>query len=154
MDQSKWGGRFLGLARLVAGWSKDPSTKVGAVITDGNRIISVGYNGLPAGLKDLEERLTIRDIKYEMTIHAEINAILFAGRPLRGMTLYTWPFGPCARCASVIIQVGIGKVMFPAEQMPQEQGEASSSPYHDTRQSEQLFGEAGVIVLKHILGGG
>ena len=58
MDEIGWDYRFLELAQLVSKWSKDPSTKVGAVIVDKNRrILSVGYNGLPKGVKDFDYRL-------------------------------------------------------------------------------------------------
>ncbi len=66
-----WDERFLALAEHIAGWSKDPSTKVGAVITRPDRTISsIGYNGLPRYVIDGEERLNHRKTKYEMTVHA------------------------------------------------------------------------------------
>jgi dCMP deaminase len=46
-----------------------------------------------------------------MIIHAEVNAILFANRDLHGCTLYTWPFQPCSRCASIVVQKGINRVV-------------------------------------------
>jgi len=108
----KWDYRFLKLARLVGGWSKDPSRKVGAVIVDeSRRVISVGYNGFAAGVEDSPDRYDNREIKYEMIIHAEVNAILFANRDLHGCTLYTWPFQPCSRCASIVVQKGINRVV-------------------------------------------
>lgn len=107
----KWDYRFLDLAEFISSWSKDPSTKVGAVITDlNNRIISVGYNGFPQDIID-NERLTDRDTKYKIIVHGEMNAILFANRSLEQCTLYTYPFMPCPRCASVIIQTGIKRVV-------------------------------------------
>jgi dCMP deaminase len=110
----KWDNRFIDLAAHVATWSKDPSTKVGAVIVDENRrIVSVGYNGFPAGVNDAQERYDNREIKYEMIIHGEINAILFANRDLHNCTLYTWPFMPCSRCASIVTQKGISRVVAP-----------------------------------------
>ena len=61
----KWDHRFLALAEHISHWSKDPSTKVGAVITHrSKRVVSMGFNGLPAGVEDTEERLTNREIKY------------------------------------------------------------------------------------------
>lgn len=107
----KWDTRMLQLAALTATWSKDPSTKVGAVITDGaNRVVSQGYNGLPRGVSDDPAILADRDEKLRRTIHAEMNAVLFAGRPLTGYTIYvTHP--PCARCAAVLIQAGIRRVV-------------------------------------------
>lgn len=114
MLKDKWDKRFLALARFVAQWSKDPSTKVGAVIVDSNkRIVSLGFNGFPQGVVDTEERLNTRETKYEITVHAEINAILFSSRDLTGCTLYTWPFPPCSRCAAQVIQSGIKRVVAP-----------------------------------------
>lgn len=108
---SKWDRRFLGLANLVATWSKDPSTGVGAVIIDSkNRIVSMGFNGFPRAVHDDEATLNDRDEKLRRTIHAEENALLFAGRSVEGCTIYvTHP--PCARCAAKIIQAGIARVV-------------------------------------------
>ena len=112
IDLRDWDTRFLNLAEHISKWSKDPSTKVGAVIVDTNRrIVSTGYNGFPVGVMDSYDRLTDRDTKYEMIIHAEANAILFAHQRMNGMTLYTTPFQPCSRCASLIIQSGISRVI-------------------------------------------
>ena len=108
----KWDFRFLNLAKHIAGWSKDPSTQVGAVIADSeNRVISVGYNGFARGVNDTEERLNDRDQKYPLTIHAEINAILFAQKGLKNTKLYTWPFPPCDKCAGFIVQSGLKNVI-------------------------------------------
>lgn len=109
-----WRARFLSMARLVASWSKDPSTKVGAVIADPQkRVVSVGYNGLPTGLEDQPGRLKDRDTKLAITLHAEENAILFAQRPLQGCHMFVWPLPPCAQCAAKIVQAGISTVTAP-----------------------------------------
>jgi dCMP deaminase len=109
---TKWDTRFLELATLVSTWSKDPSTKVGAVIVDDNkRVVSVGFNGFPRGVKDDFTRYEDRELKLKMVVHAEINAILFAKQPLDGCTLYTVPFQPCSRCAAQVIQSGIKRVV-------------------------------------------
>ena len=111
MNSTNWDNRFLDMAKLVSTWSKDPSTKVGAVIVDpSNRLISVGYNGFPKGVTD-DERLFDRDKKYDIIVHAEVNAILFANKTLDGCTMYTSPFQPCPRCAGLIIQSGIRRVV-------------------------------------------
>ena len=104
--------RYLKMARFIAReFSKDPSTKVGAVITRPDRTVAgIGYNGLPRGVAD-DERLLDRDLKYEMTVHAELNAILNCREPLAGYTLYVWPLPPCSRCAAAIIQAGIRRVV-------------------------------------------
>lgn len=108
---NKWDCRMLGIASLVATWSKDPSTGVGAVIVDEkNRVVSMGFNGFPRSVRDDDQILNNRDEKLRRTIHAEANAILFAGRSVEGCTIYvTHP--PCAKCAATIIQAGIRRVV-------------------------------------------
>lgn len=111
MKSTKWDERFIELAELVGSWSKDPSTQVGAVIADeNNRIISIGFNGFPQHITD-NERLKDREAKYNIIVHAEANAILFANRDLKGCSIYTYPFQPCSRCAGLIIQSGIKRVV-------------------------------------------
>ena len=107
---NKWDKRFLELAKTISGWSKDPSTKVGAVITNTkNRIISLGFNGYPRGVQDIG--LENREEKYAKVIHAELNSILFSKQDLCGCTLYVYPLIPCSACMGCIIQVGISKVV-------------------------------------------
>ena len=109
----KWDRRFLELATVVAEWSKDPSTRVGAVIVRPNRAVaSVGYNGFPRGVSD-EYRTDpgARDDKLLRTVHAEANAIMSADRDLDGHTLYS-TFCPCAGCAALVIQSGIKRVVW------------------------------------------
>ena len=94
--------------------SKDPSTKVGAVIVDAKkRVVSTGRNGFAMGIADTPERLNNRELKYKLTIHAERNAIIFAKQDLAKCTIYTFPLAPCASCASIMIQSGIIRVVFP-----------------------------------------
>lgn len=110
----KWDLRFMELAKHVAGWSKDPSSTVGAVIVRPDRTIcSVGFNGLPRGVEDHPERLLDRDKKLQYMVHAEANAILSAREPLNNYSLYVWPFHPCCHCAAAIIQSGIREVHCP-----------------------------------------
>ena len=109
----KWDRRFLELARHVSSWSKDPSTKVGAVIVDPDtlEVLSMGYNGFPRGVKDSPERLNDRPTKYKFVVHAEQNALINAGVGARGCFIYVWPsFGfpnICTECAKLAIQAGI-----------------------------------------------
>lgn len=110
-NKNEWDLEFLSLAKRISKRSKDPSTKVGAVITNGKRIVSTGYNGLPQKMVDTKDRLDNRELKYRIIIHGEINAILFAQRDLTDHTLYTWPFMPCSNCASIVIQAGITRVV-------------------------------------------
>ena len=107
----KWSKRFMSLAKFISEWSKDPSTKVGAVIVDkDNRIISTGYNGFAKGVSDESSRYDDRSTKYKIILHAEENAIMFANRNLEGCSLYVTQLYPCAHCASLIIQSGIKEV--------------------------------------------
>jgi dCMP deaminase len=112
--EDKWVARFIKLAEEVSTWSKDPSSQVGAVIVRPDRTIaSVGFNGFPRGVEDCHERIANRDTKLLYTIHAEMNAILSAKEPLKGYSLFVWPFQPCAHCAASIIQSGIKEVYCP-----------------------------------------
>lgn len=108
----KWKYRFLSLAKHISTFSKDPSTKVGAVIVDRNkRIISLGYNGFPIGVYDLEERYLDRERKLKFIVHAELNAILNSKRSLEDTILFVYPLFPCNECAKAIIQSGIKHVV-------------------------------------------
>ena len=88
----KWDRRFLQLADQIATWSKDPSRGVGAVVvTPARQIVATGFNGLPRGFADLPERLQ-RPVKYDLIVHAELNAIIQCGRngtSAIGCTVYT-----------------------------------------------------------------
>jgi|TARA_B100001250_G_scaffold47404_1_gene37098 dCMP deaminase len=111
-----WDKRFLKLAKHISEWSKDPSTQVGCVVVGPDREIrSTGFNGLPRGIEDNDERLNDREIKYPLICHAEENAIMHAARigiSLKDCTAYvTWP--PCTRCARSLIQAGISTIIYP-----------------------------------------
>lgn len=110
-----WDQRFLAVAELVSTWSKDPSTKCGAVIVRPDRtIVSTGFNGFPKGCSDHPWLYEHRETKYSRVVHAEVNAVLHAREPLAGYTIYTWPpgYGPsCDRCTAAIIQSGITRVV-------------------------------------------
>jgi dCMP deaminase len=115
-QSEKWDRRYLELAKHVATWSKDPSTKVGAVLVNYEQKKEfVGYNGFPEGVQDSPERYNDREIKYKFVVHAEVNAILKAGGYARGATLYIYPsfsLPPiCNECAKVAIQSGIKEVV-------------------------------------------
>jgi len=137
---NKWDDRMLDLANLVSTWSKDPSTGVGAVIVDEkNRVVSLGFNGFPRGVHDSEDVLFDRDEKLRRTIHAEENALLFAGRSVEGCTLYlTHP--PCARCAAKIIQSGIARVVAQKASDGFEERWAV-----DMRSTLEMFAEVGIL---------
>ena len=109
-----WDKRFIEQAKLIASWSKDPSTKCGCVIVDKyHRVIGQGYNGFPSGFPDDFDLWNNRETKLDLVIHAEENAILFSKRDLVGCTIYTVPMPPCSRCAGKIAQAGIRRVVAP-----------------------------------------
>lgn len=114
-----WDEYFMGLAHLSALRSKDPNTAVGAAIVDGNhKVVSVGYNGFPKGCSDdvfpWNREGTFLNSKYAYVVHAELNAILNAPRPVTGCTLYVSLF-PCNECAKAIIQSGIRRIVYESD---------------------------------------
>ena len=116
LTPKNWDQRFLHAARMFAGWSKDPSTKVGAVAVRDRRILVQGYNGLPSGITDSDSRLKNRDTRLAMTVHAEMNCVSFAARNgvcLAGATMYVWPLMTCSQCAAVLIQADIAQIIVP-----------------------------------------
>lgn len=116
---SDWDSRFLDVARLVSTWSRDPSTQVGAVITDSlGRIVSTGFNGFPRGVDDSPDRYNDRDAKLGLCVHAELNAILFGGDRVRGASIYIYPLPPCCECTKAIIQSGIIRIVYPDMPIP------------------------------------
>jgi dCMP deaminase len=144
---SKWIARFSDLAKEVSSWSKDPSSRVGAVIVRPDRTVaSVGFNGFPRGVEDSSDRIARREVKLLYTIHAELNAILSAKEPLTGYSLFVWPFQPCANCAAAIIQSGIKDVYCPynahiARDLAYER-------WHESfKAALQMFDEAGVTTI-------
>jgi len=140
LNELKWHKRFLELAIVISNWSKDPSSKVGAVIVDSNkRIVSTGYNGFPIGVKDLSERLDDKNVKLKMVLHAEENAIMFAKRDLSDCTLYVSKIPPCSHCAGLIIQSGIKHVYV-------QNCEVSDRWKESIEYSKIMFKEAGVTL--------
>lgn len=140
-DYISWDEFFMGAALLCAMRSKDPNTQVGACIVNAeNRILSVGYNGLPTGCSDDEfpwdrQADSELDTKYPYVCHAELNAILNShSTDLRGARIYVALF-PCNECAKAIIQSGIREVVYLSDKY-------ADSP--TTRASKRMFDAAGV----------
>lgn len=138
-----WDQYFISICKVVASKSKDPSTKVGAVIVGPNKEIrSTGWNGMCRGVKDFVIRYQDRDMKYNMITHSEINAICNAARvgtPLNGCSIYVYPLYPCNECAKAIIQVGIKEVI--AINAPQKMKIWEEK----MKISKLMFDEAGII---------
>jgi Deoxycytidylate deaminase len=145
-DYITWDEYFMGIALLSAQRSKDSNTQVGACIVNSeNKIVSVGYNGMPTGCSDDEmpwERSaeSALDTKYPFVCHAELNAILNSNIPsLAGATLYVTLF-PCNECAKAIIQCGIKRVVY------------LDNKYADTNEvkaSAMMFGKCGIETQKY-----
>jgi len=117
-DYLKWDEYFMGIALLSAKRSKDPHTSVGAcIVSEDNKILSVGYNGMPRGCSDDEypwDREASSDLntKYLYVCHAELNAILnYTGTNMLHARIYTTLF-PCNECTKALIQVGITEVIY------------------------------------------
>lgn len=144
-----WEEYFMGIAILSARRSKDPGTQVGACIVNSeNRIVSVGYNGMPHGCNDdvypWDREGDMLDTKYAFVCHAELNAILnSAVGDLRGCRVYTTLF-PCNECTKAIIQKGISEVIYLCDK------------YSDTdsvRASKKMLESAGVKYTQYAASG-
>jgi len=140
---TRWECRFIDLARVIAEWSEDPSTKVGCVIVNQhNQIITTGYNGLPRGIT-IDNAKISRPTKYDWMEHAERNAIYQAaslGISIRESTLYCTLF-PCTECARAIIQSGVAKVVTHAYK-----NNSRFSNWDNWQISTEMLEEAGVDV--------
>ena len=136
---NKWDIRFLEMAKLVASWSKDPSTKVGTIAVRNRTVIAQGYNGFPRGIDD-NDRLDNRTVKYMYIVHSEMNAIYNAaenGVSLKGSTIYTVGLPVCHDCAKGLIQVGIKRVVTPEIETPERWLKSLSL-------TEEMFKEADI----------
>lgn len=147
LSSRRWLENYLNLAKTVSTWSKDPSTKIGAVAVGQNgQILSQGYNGFPRGVEDSQRRLNDKEVKYKFVVHAEQNCIYNAtlnGVSLNGADLYVHGLPVCSECAKGVIQVGIKNVFIchPAEIAPIWQ-----DAYKFTK---QMFNEAGVNAVRY-----
>jgi dCMP deaminase len=126
-DYISWDEYFMGVSALSAMRSKDPNTQVGAcIVSDHNKILSMGYNGFPNGVSDDEFPWAREgdelETKYPYVTHAELNAILnYRGGSLEGTKLYVNLF-PCNECAKAIIQSGIRKIVYESDKYADTEG--------------------------------
>ena len=98
---------------LAAERSKDPRTKIGAVLVKEKNIIGTGYNGFARNVLDLPERYNDKETKYSFVVHAEDNAVLTCSRlgiSTLGSVLYTNGI-PCRECTKSVIQGGIKEIV-------------------------------------------
>lgn len=153
-SQEDWDNYFLGIAGAVSVKSKDPKSKLGAVLTQNNVVVSTGFNGFPRGIDERAERWE-RPIKYQFVSHAEANAIFNAARngiPTVGGTLYLYGFpGPCIECAKAIIQAGVLRVVWPASDLHRRDPEAAAKWKADLAFARALLAEAGVIFTESLV---
>lgn len=139
-DYLSWDEYFMGIALLSSMRSKDPNTQVGACIVGAdNRILSLGYNGMPQGCSDdllpWENHGDLLDTKYPFVCHAELNAILNSLHNLKGATIYTTLF-PCNECAKAIIQSGIRRIVYASDKYAESEV---------VRASKKMFDITGIV---------
>lgn len=145
ITSKKWAGRMLKLAKEVASWSKDTSTKVGAVITtyDG-KPVSWGFNGMPMGINDEVPERHERPYKYKWMCHAERNAMDLAPSGDLSNCIMFVTFSPCSSCAQSIIQRKIKTVVVDSnhtvDKMPDRWQE-------DMKVAIEMMTEAGVSII-------
>jgi len=143
----EWDLFQLRLARQYSTMSKDPSTKVGAVVCDkdSKHVFGLGYNGLPSCIADTDDILYNREKKYVWMDHAEDNAINRAHKMthgnVKGLTIVIYPFIACTECAAGIIESGIARVV--------TLDYAPKRWLDDFKESERRLKEAGVEVVKY-----
>jgi dCMP deaminase len=140
-----WDNWFMGMVYDTARKSKDPSTKIGAVIVKDKRPILFGYNGLPQKVKDLPERM-VRPVKYKWTEHGERNAIYCGARfgiATDGTTMYTQSI-PCMECGRGIINAGIAKIV--VHKQTEDLFSVHPQWIEDCNLSKSMLEEAGVEI--------
>ena len=138
-SQKTWDDYFIDIMHATSARSKDPNTKVGAVIVDqDNKIVGMGYNGFPPGVKDYKDRWEGKDAdgsktKYKYVVHAEMNAIFNSFKPVKGCKVYI-PFWPCSDCAKHMAAAGIDEIII------------EDTEYYDKPLTRKILIEAGVKV--------
>ena len=131
-----WHEYFFTIMEAASLRSKDPETRVGAVIVDSNnRQIAMGYNGFPPGIREEDGRWD-RPTKYDFVVHAEMNAIFNSHQSVKGCSVYL-PFWPCKDCAKNLAAAGISTINI-------------LSDYYKSDIAELIFKESGINVVKHL----
>lgn len=144
-DYISWEYYFMEIAKLSARRSKDPNTQVGACIVNcDNKIVGIGYNGLPKGCSDDlfpwgNDNKDILLTKYPYVVHAEANAIINASLKVSGARIYTTLF-PCNECMKLLIQSGIKEVIYLSDKY---------STSDMTKASKKMALASGIILKKY-----
>jgi dCMP deaminase len=139
---NKWTKHFLRIAAEAGSMSKDPSTQVGAVLVVDRRVVGTGFNGFPGPIRDSRSRLEDRDTKLKLIVHAEMNALLDAGREAQGSTLYLHGFqaSPCLQCTKHLVQSGVRSIVAYGPDLPERWVD-------ETRMAAAVLAEADVDLM-------
>lgn len=108
-ERPSWDAYFMSLAQAASTRSTCSRLQVGAVLVADNRVMGTGFNGAPSGMDHCDH--TFRDGPCEISVHAEVNALLFAQRIGFGCELYV-THAPCFQCAKLILNTGVSRVVF------------------------------------------
>lgn len=137
----KWDMRYLELAQLIGTWSKDPSSKIGAVaVGSKGQVLSQGYNGFPRGMVDNNSLYENREEKYSRIVHAEMNMIYnasFNGVCLNKSIVYVSGLPTCSDCAKGLIQVGVTELVMLRKKIDEKW-------YDSWQRSKCFYKEAGL----------
>jgi len=150
IKSQSWSEYFFEMADLVSSKSKDPSTKIGAIIVgEDNEILSTGFNGFPRGVDESKPERWERPIKYTFVEHAERNAIYNAARngvALKGSIMYVnfSEVCPCSGCTRGIIQSGIKKIICGGQPFPGK----GDHWEEDIKIARIMLEEAGIEVIQ------
>lgn len=132
---SQW---LIDMAFSASMRSRDPSTKVGAVIIRQDKsVAAIGYNGFPRGMEDRPEWYEDRSEKYDRVIHAEMNALLSMKEHAAG-TIVAITHPPCKDCAKHLAAAGVAKVIW--QHCP------GIEARFDTRRSEEILRDSGIEI--------
>ena len=146
-----WDEYFMRHVYLSATKSKDPRTKIGAILVrDGRHIISEGYNGIPKGVCDCKPERFERPEKYNWFEHAERNSVYVCARygiASDGTTMYTQGI-PCINCTRAVVQAGI-KELVVHKQWEDNYDSTTSSINNDIDARVNMLSEAGVVVRRY-----
>lgn len=143
-----WDEYFMKMAYLASSKSKDPSTKIGAVVVKDRQVLATGFNGICRGVRDDVDSRYESPNKYLYFEHGERNCCYAAARKgisLEDSTMYTMAY-PCADCARAIIQSGITELVLHS-QWEDKALIAFKDGWGDSQKvSDIMFFEAGVSV--------
>lgn len=121
--------------------SKDPSTKIGAILVKDRNVKGTGFNGFPKDVND-DDRLLHPLTKYPLILHGEMNALIDAGNDAKNTTLYMYGIecAPCVNCTKHLIQGGVTKIYVSGKPLPERWEE-------EIRLATGILREVGITVI-------